>query len=435
MPPPLRPALAQVQEQTQKPELKQVLDARQLQSLRILQKPLQELREDIRAELESNVALEEAPAPEAAPSPSPAAAPPDGDEGDSGDDRTGEDYSAEIDRYEDALAGTAPAPSEAAEAADRHARFVESLADRTSLLARLSGQLAAEGLPEGVRRAGEYLIGSMDSDGRADLSAEDLALAAGVTAEEAREAIRTVEGFDYSPDPADGGAAACLVPEVAIVRAPDGGYAAELLPGTLPALRIDKLYRALAADPATAPEAREYLAEKLRSGEMWIDALSRRNATLLAIARQIARIQAPFFEHGLARLKPMTLAAMGDLVGLDETTVGRAIANKSALTPQGTCPLRLFFTHGVRRAPAPVGGGEEGAAPAPDAADGGDAGEVSTMAVRAAIQRLVRGENPRKPLSDQALAGELRAQGYPVARRTVAKYREQLGIPPSHLRK
>lgn len=426
--------LSQGQEQKQL----QVLDARQLQSLRIMQKPLQELREDIRAELETNPVLEEVPL--SAPVPEPAGpssgARPDEDTGDTGNDLSGDDYSAEIDRYEEALAGDggnqdeplsfSPSAS-ASEASDRHARFVESLADRTSLQSRLLAQLAAEDLPDPVRRAGEYLVGSMDSDGRSGLSAEELALAAGVSPEDAREALRTVGEFDFAPARTDDSGIAFLVPEVAIVRAPGGGYTAELLPGTLPVLRIEKMYRDLAGDDRTAPAARKYLADKIRSGEFWIGALARRNATVLAIAREIARVQAPFFDHGLSCLKPMTLSGMGEILGLHETTIGRAIDNKSALTPQGTCPLRLFFTHGMKKAHAPSAG-EDGTA-----TDGG--GDVSTLAVQAALRRLVRGENPRKPLSDQALADALRAQGYPVARRTVAKYREQLSIPPSHLRK
>jgi DNA-directed RNA polymerase specialized sigma54-like protein len=427
---PLQPRLELSQGQEQK-QL-QVLDARQLQSLKIMQKPLQELREDIRAELETNPVLEEVPLPGpelAAPS---LAARPDEDSGDTENDRTSDDYSDEIDRYEDTLAedGDRATSASASEASDRHARFVESLADRSSLQSRLLEQLAEEALPEPVRRAGEYLVGSMDSDGRADLSAEELARAAGVSPEAAAEAIRTVREFDYGPARADDSGISFLVPEVAIVRAPGGGYTAELLPGTLPALRIAKMYRTLAGDADTDPEAKKYLAEKLRSGEFWIGALARRNATLLAIAKEIARLQGPFFDHGLAQLKPMTLAGMGEILGLHETTIGRAIDNKSALTPQGTCPLRLFFTHAVHKAPSPATDSGPAALDSP-----ADASGVSTLAVKAALRQLVRGESPRHPLSDQALTDALKAQGYPVARRTVAKYREQLGIPPSHLRK
>ena len=184
--------------------------------------------------------------------------------------------------------------------------------------------------------------------------------------EEAEEAIRTVREFDFGTGRGDDGTIAFLVPEVAILRAPGGGYTAELLPGALPPLRIAKRYKDLANAPGTAPDARKYLAEKIRSGEFWMDAIARRNATVLAIAKEIARVQAPFFDHGLSRLKPMTLAEMGALVGLHETTVGRAIDNKSALTPQGTCPLRLCFTHAVRKPAATAAGSPPQTAIAPD---------------------------------------------------------------------
>lgn len=409
--------------QTQEQKQQQVLDARQLQSLKIMQKPLQELREDIRAELESNPVLEEVAAADALAVPG-APSLPDEDAGDTADDRTGDDYTDEIDRYEAARDGT---PAEGAEAADRHARLIDSLADRTTLEGRLLGQLHAEGLSEAVRRAGEYLVGSMDPDGGFELAPGDLAREAGVTEAEAAEAIRIVRALDYGPARTDDAGIAFLVPEVAILRTPDGTYTAEPVAAALPDLRLSRLYLDLAAAPATDAETRRYLADKIRSGEFWIKSLARRSETLLAIAREIARVQGPFFDHGLSRLKPMTLAEMGERVGLHETTVGRAIDGKSALTPQGTCPLRLFFTHGVRKA--------SGEASASVGGDGADDAGVSTLAIRAAIQQMVRGENPRHPLSDQAMADALRGQGYPVARRTVAKYREQLGIAPSHLRK
>ena len=170
--------------QTQEQKQQQILDARQLQSLKIMQKPLQELREDIRAELESNPVLEEVPAADALLSP-PAPALPDEDTGDTADDRSGDDYTDEIDRYEASRDGTS---AEASDAADRHERFIDSLADRTTPYERLLAQLHTEDLPDAVRRAGEYLIGCMDDAGRCDVPPGDLAREAGVTEEEAEEA-------------------------------------------------------------------------------------------------------------------------------------------------------------------------------------------------------------------------------------------------------
>lgn len=416
--------LVQGQEQRQL----QTLAARQLQSLKIMQKPLQELREDLRAELDSNPALEETGAPAAELFPAlPGGTPADEDAGDTENDRTPDDYTADIDRYENDLGGPSPSAASAGDAADRHARLIDALADRSSFHSRLAAQLDAEALPPALKRAGETVIGSLDpATGRLDLDPEAIAREAGVTPDEAAEAIRIVREFDFSPPRTDDTGTVFLVPEVAIVKAPGGGYAAELLPSSLPGLRISKLYRELRDAPSTDPETRRYLAAKIRSGEFWIDSLARRNATLLSVAREIARRQAPFFDHGLSHLRPMTLTDMAAVLGVHETTVGRAIDNKSALTPQGTCPLRLFFTHAVRKAPSDS---------SPDAPPGDSPGAVSTLAVRNAILQMIRAEDPRHPLSDQAIAGRLRALGMPVARRTVAKYREQLSIPPSHLRK
>ena len=415
--------LVQGQEQRQL----QTLAARQLQSLKIMQKPLQELREDLRAELDSNPALEETSLPDAGLLSAFPGAAPDEDAGDTENDRTPDDYTSDIDRYEDTL-GDAPSSAADAEAAtDRHARLIESLGDRSSFHSRLAAQLDAEALPPALKRAGETIIGNLDpATRRLDLDPDAIAREAGVTPAEAAEALRIVREFDFSPPRTDDTGTVFLVPEVAILKAPGGGYTAELLPSSLPGLRISKLYRELRDAPSTDPETRKYLAAKIRSGEFWIDSLARRNATLLSVAREIARRQAPFFDLGLPHLRPMTLTDMAAVLGVHETTVGRAIDNKSALTPQGTCPLRLFFTQALRKAPG---------VPSPDAVPGDAPESVSTLAVRNAILQMVRAEDPQHPLSDQAIAGHLRARGMPVARRTVAKYREQLSIPPSHLRK
>jgi DNA-directed RNA polymerase specialized sigma54-like protein len=419
--------LAQGQEQRQL----QTLAARQLQSLKIMQKPLQELREDLRAELDTNPALEEISDPSADLLPAlSGGASADEDAGDTENDRTSDDYTSDIDRYEDALGDAPVSAADAEAAADRHDRLIDSLADRSSFHSRLAAQLDAEALPPALKRAGETIIGSVDpATGRLDLDAEAVAREAGVTPAEAAEALRIVRDFDLSPPRADDAGTVFLVPEVAILKAPGGGYTAELLPSSLPRLRIGKYYRELRDAASTDPETRKYLDGKIRSGEFWIDSLARRNATLLAVAREIARRQAPFFDRGLSHLRPMTLTDMAAILGVHETTVGRAIDNKSALTPQGTCPLRLFFTQGLKKVPTRTSG-------SPSTSDAADSPEaVSTLAVRNAILQMVRAENPLHPLSDQAIAGRLRSQGMPVARRTVAKYREQLSIPPSHLRK
>jgi RNA polymerase sigma-54 factor len=122
------------------------------------------------------------------------------------------------------------------------------------------------------------------------------------------------------------------------------------------------------------------------------------------------RQQAAFLEFGDSALRPLTLREVAAEIGLHESTVSRAVARKYARTPRGTSPLRSFFASGI---------------------DTGTGGEASSTAIQAMIRQLIEAENPRKPLSDARLAETLKATGVPVARRTVAKYREAMSIPSS----
>ena len=133
----------------------------------------------------------------------------------------------------------------------------------------------------------------------------------------------------------------------------------------------------------------------------------------LKVARCLIRQQSGFLEFGEQALRPLTLREVAAEVGLHESTVSRAISRKYAMTPRGTLPLRSFFASGI---------GTEGG------------GEASSTAIQSMIRRLIDDENPRKPLSDAKLADTLKASGVPVARRTVAKYREAMNIPASHER-
>ena len=183
-----------------------------------------------------------------------------------------------------------------------------------------------------------------------------------------------------------------------------------LLPGTS---GVDFLV-ALNEDPETAAEARKYLAAKVRSGKFVMDSLHQRRETVRRIAEEIAAAQPEFFDKGISRLKPMTMGAVAEKLGVHETTVGRAVAGKYVRTPQGVFELKFFFTGGLATA---------------------DGGAISTEAVKEAVAKVIDREDVRRPLSDQAIAERLSADGIRVARRTVAKYREQLGLPPAHKRK
>jgi RNA polymerase sigma-54 factor len=161
-------------------------------------------------------------------------------------------------------------------------------------------------------------------------------------------------------------------------------------------------------------EVRDYLRDKIRTGNFFIKSIQQRQQTILNIGREIVERQREFMERGPTHLKPMTMGQVADAVGVHETTVSRAAAGKFILTPQGVFEMKYFFTHGYTNS---------------------DGEGVSNESVRQAIAQITKEENPKHPHSDQDIVAMLSARGIKVARRTVAKYREQLGILPSHLRK
>ena len=156
-----------------------------------------------------------------------------------------------------------------------------------------------------------------------------------------------------------------------------------------------------------------YLRGCLQEARWLLKNLEARGDTLLKVMRCLIRQQAGFLEFGEQALRPLTLREVANEVGLAESTISRAVSRKYVLTPRGTLPLRSFFASGINT-------------------EGG--GEASSTAIQSMIKRLIDAENPRKPLSDARLADSLKAAGVPVARRTVAKYREAMNIPSSHER-
>lgn len=160
-----------------------------------------------------------------------------------------------------------------------------------------------------------------------------------------------------------------------------------------------------------AGEDASYLRSRLQEARWLLKNLQARGETLLKVVRCVVRQQSGFLEFGPQALRPLTLRLVAAEIGVHESTVSRAIARKYAHTPRGTVPLRAFFASGI---------------------EADDGGEASSTAIQAMIRQLVSAEDPRKPLSDARLADMLKAGGVPVARRTVAKYREALRIPSSH---
>jgi RNA polymerase sigma-54 factor len=159
---------------------------------------------------------------------------------------------------------------------------------------------------------------------------------------------------------------------------------------------------------------REYIREKIRAGKFLIKSLQQRQQTILNIAQEIVNRQRDFLDKGVAHLRPMTMAQIAEAVSVHETTVSRAVSGKYIETPQGVVEMKSFFTSGI---PTTSGAG------------------VSNASVKELISGMVSGEDTSHPLSDEEIVKRLAEKGVIIARRTVAKYRSELNILPSHLRK
>jgi RNA polymerase sigma-54 factor len=182
----------------------------------------------------------------------------------------------------------------------------------------------------------------------------------------------------------------------------------------VPRLRISDTYKDLLVNNGHDASLREYLKEKIRAGKFLIKCLHQRQTTIFNIATEIVKRQTAFFDNGVANLKPLTMNQVAEVVGVHETTVSRAIANKYVQTPFGLFDLKYFFTPGYQTASGEV---------------------MSNTSVKDAIQDLIARESSTKPLSDQEIVKILSERGIPLARRTVAKYRSELGLLPSNLRR
>lgn len=204
-----------------------------------------------------------------------------------------------------------------------------------------------------------------------------------------------------------------IIPDV-IVFSDNGEFIVRLNEEGLPRVRINNQYKeTLAAEPENL-ELRDYLREKIRHGKFFIQSLEQRQETLLAVSREIVKRQHDFLKEGPLALHPLTMADIAAAINLHETTVGRAIAGKYIDTPQGFFPLKYFFTTALEQ--------EDGTA-------------ISNEAIKTALRQLIDQENKQRPLSDQELVLRLQEQGIKVARRTVAHYREELGILTKNFRK
>jgi RNA polymerase sigma-54 factor len=204
-----------------------------------------------------------------------------------------------------------------------------------------------------------------------------------------------------------------VLPEVFVVRSGD-----EFLVTNnnehIPHLRISNTYKDLMSQGENSAEVRNYIREKIRAGKFLIKSLHQRQATILNIAKEIVKRQHEFMDKGVAFLKPLTMVQVAEVVGVHETTVSRAVSGKYMATPQGIFEMKYFFTPGYQTST-----GES----------------MSNTSVKEAILDLVKHEDGNAPLSDQEIVEILSQRGIPIARRTVAKYRTELNILPSHMRR
>jgi len=451
------------------------------QSLEMLQLPILELRTMIQQEIEQNPTLEEKPNDSETVEIEP------------GTGTTEENNEMDFDKEFEALAQLddewrdyffqeREARPYNSEAGDKRQFLIDSLPQRESLQEHLVSQLRLAGLSDADFQLGSLIIGSINDDGYLTTSVEELAASANVDPEhledvlivvqdfhptgiasrdlreclllqlermgrdealavsivrdhlnvlgarkypdiaralkvpvdQVQQAARTIATLDPKPGRIYSAEVATYVLAEVVVQKVDGEYVIILNDDQLPHLRISKQYRNLMSNAATTSEVKSYIRERVRSGAFLIKSIHQRQKTIYRIAEEIVRNQVAFLDHGIAHLKPMTMAKVASTVGVHETTVSRAVAGKYMKTPKGIFEMKYFFTPGIKTS---------------------DGSEVSNKTVKDMIANMVAAEDTSKPLSDQEIAETLKEQGINIARRTIAKYRLVLRIPPSHMRR
>ncbi len=460
--------------QTQNLSQMQVLAPQLQQSLIILQAPLLELRKLIAEEMQANPTLEEETTePE-----------PDEKTTDTADEDFKEEFEqlAKLDdEWREYMAQTGSYSSRGEEDEERRQFFFDSIANQETLQQHLMEQLKGTDLNENQRKIAELIIGNIDDNGFLQTSPAEMEQNTGIAVSEFLPVLEVIQGFhppgvgaldlrdclliqlrrrerqnslEYQmvdkhiealgkrrfPEiarklgvgvhqiQAAANAIAGLDPKPGQIFAPppnnyvlpdvtvekiDGEYLITLNGDQIPHLRISNTYKDLMAQEGGG-DVKDYIREKIRSGKFLIKSIHQRQQTILNIANQIVSRQKEFLDKGSACLKPLTMVQIADAVGVHETTVSRAISGKYMSTPQGVFEMRYFFTPGYQTA-----GGES----------------MSNTSVKEAILDLIKGESSQNPLSDKEVVAILSERGIPIARRTVAKYRNELNILPSNLRK
>jgi RNA polymerase sigma-54 factor len=245
---------------------------------------------------------------------------------------------------------------------------------------------------------------------------QNIAKALDVTPQEVMEASQVIihelepkPGRPYLPSDTN-----YVVPDVYVVKIEDR-YVVQLNDEGLPRVRINPYYRKLLGRRENIDKVtKEYVEERMRSAQWLIKGMEQRNKTIYKVAESIVAFQREFLDQGITQLKPMVLKDVAQDIGMHESTISRVTTNKYMHTPQGIFPMKYFFTTGFSS-----GGGTD----------------ISSLTVKNAIHKMIKEEDPSTPLKDQQIVDALKTSGIDIARRTVAKYREELKIPPTSVRK
>jgi RNA polymerase sigma-54 factor len=243
----------------------------------------------------------------------------------------------------------------------------------------------------------------------------ELAKLLGIEPEEIKTHIELIKNLDPKPGarytPAD---SQYVIPDVYIIKT-DDGYRAVLNEDGLPQLRISPVYRRLLDKGGeTSNETRAYVKDKFRSALWLLKSVDQRQKTILKVATSIITFQRDFLDRGIEHLRPLVLRDVASDIGMHESTVSRVVNNKYMHTPQGVYEMKYFFHSGINSSY-----GES----------------VSSVTIKQRIKKIIEGEDQRRPLSDSKIMNMLQKEGLALARRTIAKYREELKIPTSNQRK
>ena len=463
--------------QSQNLSLQQVLAPQLQQSLLILQAPLLELRNLVQQEMETNPVLEELSTEI------------NSEERDDAKTTEDEEFKEEFDQlaklddeWRDYMAQSSVYSGRSQEDEEKRQFFFDSIVTQETLQQHLMGQLNQTALNADDRKTAELIIGNIDDSGFLQATPEEMSMNTGIAKEAFEHMLTLIQSF-YPPGVGARDLRDCLLiqlkregkqnsleykiisehmqdlgkrrfPEIArrmgisveqvqkcansiaqldprpgqvFAEAPqnyvlpdvtvekiDGEYQITLNGEQIPHLRISNTYKDIMSQDGNGTEVKDYIRDKIRSGKFLIKSIHQRQQTISNIAHQIVARQREFLDHGSAHLKPMTMVQIADAVGVHETTVSRAISGKYMSTPQGVFEMKYFFTPGYQTA----------------------AGEsMSNTSVKEAIMDLVKDENSASPLSDKEIVEILSERGIPIARRTVAKYRTELNILPSNMRR